>query len=112
MRQKLATVDSAVACGDRLVAPRGLRRDILEILHSGHQGVTSMQARARDTIYWPGMDSDIVKKRKTCSSCDKVSPSLPSAPPTPLPTPEYPFQMVASDYFALGGRHYFVVVDR
>ena len=50
--------------------------------------------------------------RQDCSICDKIAPSLPHAPPMPLPTPEYPFQMVASDYFELGGRSYFVVVDR
>ena len=112
MRDKLETVDSAVACGERLVVPSGLRRDMLDILHSGHQGVTGMQARARDTIYWPGIDSDIAKKRQNCSLCDNIAPSLPHAPPTPLPTPEYPFQMVATDYLELGGRSYFVVVDR
>ena len=85
MRDKLETVDSAVACGERLVVPSCLRRDMLNILHSGHQGVTGMQARARDAIYWPGMDSDIAKKRQNCSLCDNIAPSLPHAPPYPPP---------------------------
>ena len=112
MRDKLTTVENTVACGDRLVIPQHLRKEVLEVLHCGHQGCTGMQARARDTVYWPGINSDIAKTRQDCRSCDRVAPSLPAAPPSALPSPEYPFQMVASDYFSFAGVHYFILVDR
>lgn len=112
VRNKLSTADTAVLYNGRIIIPRNLRAEILEILHSGHQGVTGMQARARESIYWPGMDTDISNRRYSCNICDRIAPSLPNAPPAPLPRPEYPFQQVASDYFSLEGRNYLVMVDR
>ena len=44
----------------RLVIPRSLRRDVLNNLHIENQGAESIQARARQSAYWPGVD-DMVK---------------------------------------------------
>ena len=35
-----------------------------------------------------------------------------AAPPKPVPEPEYPFQLIAADFFSLQGHAYLVVVDR
>ena len=60
---KLSVMEDSIMCGERIIIPKNLRKDILNILHSGHQGTTGMQARARDTVYCPGIDRDIEKKR-------------------------------------------------
>ena len=44
---------------NRVVMPRALRREVLEGLHSAHQGVVGMKARAAQTIFWPGIDSAV-----------------------------------------------------
>ena len=41
-----------------------------------------------------------------------VAPSQPAAPPTPLPSPEFPFQMISLDYFYYCNSAYFVIIDR
>ena len=41
-----------------------------------------------------------------------MAPSQPSAPPTPLIPPAYPFQCMCADYFQYKGVHYLVVIDR
>ena len=41
---------------DRVVVPPPLR-DVLRIVHSAHQGVSSMESRARSIVFWPGMTS-------------------------------------------------------
>ena len=43
----------------RLVIPKRLRHQIIVNLHSANQSSTSMLSRARQAIYWPGMDRDI-----------------------------------------------------
>ena len=50
--------------------------------------------------------------RDKCLSCNKMAPSQPSAPPTPLVYPEYPFQHVCADLFSYKGVGYAVIVDR
>ena len=92
--------------------PVSLQPETLEILHSAHQGTAGMSARAASSVYWPGMSADISRKRAACTSCDKNTPSQPSAPPAPLPQLAYPFEMICSDYFSLHGKKFLTVVDR
>ena len=39
----------------RLVVPIDLRKDIIENLHAAHQGEEAILARARESVYWPGI---------------------------------------------------------
>ena len=96
----------------RPVIPVALRPEVLATLHSGHQGVMSMWARASASVWWPGMHDNITRIRAKCWRCDTNTPSQPKEPPVALPVPEYPFQQVCSDYFSLEGRQYLVMVDR
>ena len=45
------------------------------------------------------MTPAITEIRARCSSCNRVVPSQPDAPPTPTIQPDYPFQCIAADYF-------------
>ena len=111
-RDQLYTVDGVVMYRDRIVIPQKLRKNVLASLHSAHQGIAKMTSRAGSSVYWPDITKDIESTRKGCTSCDKMAPSQPAAPPTPLHYPEYPFQMICADYFTKAGRNYLVVVDR
>ena len=96
----------------RVVVPSVLQNAVLEILHSGHGGVSSMMLRASDSVWWPGIQADIEKTRNSCHSCNVSSPSQPAAPPTQLPSPSYPFEQICADYFSYMGNKYLVIVDR
>ena len=56
---------------DRVVVPPSLRDKVLRILHSAHQGVSSMEPRARYIVFWPGMTNDILAVREHCSVCNR-----------------------------------------
>ena len=71
-----------------------------------------MTARASASVFWPGISSDIAKQRERCYHCNRMMPSQPAAPPTPLILPDYPFQSVCADYFHHIGINYLVIVDR
>ena len=43
----------------RIIIPPALRKEVVRSLHSAHQGITSMNERAKAGIYWPGITSDI-----------------------------------------------------
>ena len=51
--------DRVILYRDRVVVPPSLRDKVLRILHSAHQGVSSMESRARSIAFWPGMTNDI-----------------------------------------------------
>ena len=111
-RDHLSTQAPLVFYKDRVIIPASLRSTVLEILHAGHGGVSSMTARAGSSVWWPGLQSDIERTRDRCQSCNVNMPSNPAMPPTPLPSPAYPFEMISSDYFSYGGHKYLVIVDR
>ena len=111
-RNDLHTVDGVVLYKDRIVIPPALRSEVLSSLHSAHQGVTAMTARAESSVFWPGITPDITTKRASCQHCNSTAPSNPRAPPTPLEYPDYPFQCICADFFHFKGNYYLVIVDR
>ena len=111
-RDHLSQVDGVPLYKGRVIIPVSLRRAVLETLHSAHQGVTGMTLRAQSSVWWPGITPQIKETRDKCRVCHENTPSQPSAPPQPLPQPDYPFQQIAADYFQVGGHHYLVIVDR
>ena len=111
-RDHLTQVDGVPLYKGRVIIPVSLRKAVLETLHSAHQGVTGMTLRAQSSVWWPGITPQIKEVRDKCRTCHENTPSQPSAPPQPLPQPDYPFQQIAADYFQAGGHHYLVIVDR
>jgi len=111
-REDLSTVDGVALYKDRIIIPEQLRRSIIDSLHAAHHGVTSMVTRADSSVFWPGITRDIIQRRDECTYCHRIAPSQPSAPPSPISYPEYPFQHVCADFFHFKGRPYLVCVDR
>lgn len=112
MRSQLTSVDGVPVVGVRTVIPVSLREEILDNLHSAHQGVNGMKARARTSVYWPGIRQAIDRRRSQCETCNRISPSQPVAPLVSTPTPDYPFQQCVADFFHMGGHRYLVYADR
>ena len=97
---------------DRTIIPEVLRNEVLDTLHSAHQGTFSMILRASETVYWPGFTADIQKRRANCQTCQKIAPSQSNLPPVDPIVPDYPFQHVCMDYFQLNQKSYGILVDR
>ena len=81
-RDKLTTFDGVALYNDRIIIPPSLRNNVLQALHSAHQGVSQMCSRADASFFWPSMTSSISEMRMRCIPCNRISPSQPSAPPT------------------------------
>ncbi|KAG0711505.1 Retrovirus-related Pol polyprotein from transposon gypsy [Chionoecetes opilio] len=75
-------------------------------------GLDSMLRRARQSVYWPGMEGDLQHHRNRCQDCENHTPSLPPEPLVITPPPDYPFQQVVADMFQLEGNSYLAYADR
>ena len=104
--------DGVIMYGDRIVVPVSLQESVLQILHSGHQGMSSMLCRANQLFFWPGMGSGIQRIRDECSAYCKNAPSQPWLPPYDWEVPSTPFESIFADYFDLSGHHYLLTGDR
>ena len=71
-----------------------------------------MALRAGDTVWWPGIRGALERVREGCGQCWRNAPSQPMTPPVAIRQPDYPFQLIATDYFAYGGKVHLVIVDR
>ena len=73
-RHDLTEVNGIILKGNRIVVPRVLRPEILKRLHEGHQGMEKTKRRARQSCYWPNMNSQIEQKVRQCVTCTKLLP--------------------------------------
>ncbi|XP_064111398.1 uncharacterized protein LOC135218881 [Macrobrachium nipponense] len=71
-----------------------------------------MIRRARQAVYWPGMEGQLKLKRMQCRTCDVIAPSQQKEPLLPTPPPEYPFQQTVTDMFQICGKQYLAYADR
>ena len=97
---------------DRIVIPQGLRQEILDVLHSAHQGVSGMLARAQTSVFWPGISRDIESKREHCGVWHRNAPSQAKLPPLLPRLPTVPFEMIFADFFKLVGKFFLIIGDR
>jgi hypothetical protein len=111
VRNELYIENSLVYYRNRLVVPSALRPQMLKMIHEGHQGIVKCKSLARYTLYWPGISKDIDTFVKSCLLCAKFAPSQRRQPLVPLPVPDLPFQLVASDILEFKGKSYLVLID-
>ena len=111
-RHGLVIVDGVACYKERVIIPTALRQSVLITLHAAHQGVSSMINRAEQTVFWPGICTDINRMRAMCRTCVRNTPSQPAGIPVRPPVPSYPFQMIVADYCHLNGLNFLVIACR
>jgi hypothetical protein len=113
VRTRLGMQDGVPMYGDRVIVPGKLRQEVLDTLHSAHQGVYGMMLRAAQAVYWPGFSREIENTRAKCGPCDRAAPSQSNLPPVESEDKiEYPFQHVVMDVATVNGKKYGVFCDR
>ena len=103
--------DGIVYKAGQVVILLKLRPDILQRLHSSHQGVQSTVRRARDAVYWPGMSKDIEIAVSQCPVCEETSPALPKEKLLVHEILGKPCEKVSMDLYRIKGKDYLIVVD-
>ncbi|UYV72761.1 K02A2.6-like [Cordylochernes scorpioides] len=110
VRDEIGEENGLLMRGLRVIIPSNMRKDVLNRIHAGHQGITKCRARAKDHVWWPGIGQEIQGMVKTCEKCIENQP-LKHEPLIPNDFPERPWQKVGMDLFHYEGSEYLVVVD-
>lgn len=97
---------------DRLVVPASLRQRYIDYFVNSHSSVNKIKSRARTTVWWPFMSSDIDQKLRTCRTCEDRKPSVKPEPIHPRDPVQYPFQVLHMDLAAYSGRQFLIMVDQ
>ena len=98
--------------GNRVVVPNRARKRALELLHDMHPGIVRMKSLARGYMWWPGMDKEIERCVKECTTCQTLRKMPPAVPLHPWARPSKPWSRVHVDYAGpLEGKMFLVIVD-
>ena len=113
-RHQLAidSTDDMIVFGARIVLPKSMVKQTIQTLLGMHQGASKMRQRARLSLYWPHMDTDIANAAATCEECVSQLPSLPAEPLQPHKPATRPFEILHADLGEVDGRHFLVIVDQ
>ena len=111
VRDELSIYDGIVFKGERLVVPQALRAEIKNELHASHAGVEGCLRRARESVYWPSMNSELRHWISTCEPCRVFETSHGKETLMSHEVPQRPWEKVAVDLFTLDQKDYLVTVD-
>ncbi|XP_057709985.1 uncharacterized protein K02A2.6-like [Corythoichthys intestinalis] len=79
-RAELSEVGDIIYKGSKIVIPKSLRNEMLKKIHEGHLGIEKCKKRARQLMFWPGINQDVTKEVSTCTICLKYQASQPAEP--------------------------------
>ena len=113
-REELTIEDGLILKGTRIVILSKQCQAILKQIHEGHLGLNKCKLRAKETVYWPGMNTELEDLVLNCELCLKYStakcklePSLALGQEVPL----CPWTKLATDIFHIEGASYLLIVD-
>ena len=110
MKDLLSVCNDLVLYNERIVIPERLRKDVMERIHEGHQGIDRCRARLRSSVWWPNANQHISEMVQNCAECAKTAKKR-REPLVSTPLPNYPWQVIGTDLFELDKKQYIVVVD-
>ena len=113
-REELTVEDGLILKGTRIIIPNNQCKAILKLIHEGHLGLNKCKLRAKETVYWPGLNEQLEDLVLNCELClkystakHKLEPSLALGQEVPL----YPWTKLAMDIFHFEGVSYLLIVD-
>ena len=111
-RTELSVESGCILRGVRVLVPPQGREKVLELLHEAHPGMERMKQLARSYVWWPGIDSAIEEKVKSCYACQSSRNSPQVAPLHPWEWPDKPWTRVHIDYAGpFMNRMFLIMVD-
>ncbi len=112
IRHSLAVVDDVILYRTRVVIPKGMRKEVLKLLHAAHQGKDKMLHRARGSVFWPGISGEVCNMVKRCELCEVNKSDQRREPLLQDVMPKRPGEAIAADLFSCGSKDYLVVTDK
>ena len=89
VKDELSVCDGLIIRGTRLVLPKSLQHQPVELAHTGQQGIVKTKRLLREKVWFPSIDRMVQEKIKNCIPCQAATQGTMSKPEpmntTPLP---------------------------
>ena len=106
----LSIESGLITCGNRIIAPKEMRPEMLQYIHEGHQGKERCLLRARNTVFWSKMTYDIQQLIEKCIMCQEYRKSQPIIGTT-QGLPPFPWHTLVTDMFYWKRMDFLIVAD-
>ena len=110
-RDEIVAQDEILYRGSRVIIPQSMRPSMLKKVHASHQGAEACIRRAKDVLFWPGMNGEITNMVSQCAACNEYQSRQQKEPMMTPEIPTRPWQMVAQDLFTVNRENYLITVD-
>ena len=110
-RDEISTANGILFKGERVIVPKSMQADMLSLVHSSHLGAEKCKQRAKEVLYWPGMNAQIEDVVLNCQTCCTYQRRNMKEPLLCHEVPSRPWAKVGADIFELQGKLYLVLVD-
>ena len=74
-REELTVEDGIILKGTWILVPHKKHQATLQFIHEGYLGLEKFKLRAKDTVYWPGLNDQLEKLVLNCELWLKYSHS-------------------------------------
>ena len=108
---ELTVQNGIIFKGERVIIPQSMRNEMKHDIHQSHLGVSGCTRRARESLFWPGMSSEIRQYISQCETCRRYETSEQKETLMSHELPERPWEKVGTDCFELDGKNYLITVD-
>ena len=110
-KEEMFVINGVMFKGERLIIPTSMRKDVLKLLHQSHMGIEKTKWRARATIFWPSINTQIEDMIKSCDICQHNKKAQQKETMITTEVLDYPFQMIRTDLFHWNGQDFLLVLD-
>lgn len=93
----------------RIIIPKSLQLKVLEFIHTGHLGIVKCRERAKMSVWWIGLSTQIENLVKNCPSCIENRQNIKETFYKDK-TVSRPWQKIAVDFFK-HDKWYMILVD-
>ena len=96
---------------DRIVIPQSLKKEVLEAIHTGHQGKNKCLLLAREYVFWPGIANDVRDMVQKCEICSRHQPAPSKLTIMQPDMPTGPWEKIVTDIFEYDNEKHLMIVD-
>ncbi|XP_063446850.1 uncharacterized protein K02A2.6-like [Mytilus trossulus] len=111
IRDELTLQNGLLFKGERVIIPKSLRTVMIKKIHSSHIGIEGCLRRARESLYWPGMNAEVKDYIQRCETCRTFERKQQKETLISHEIPSRPWSKVGIDIMTFQCKNYLVTVD-